>query len=437
MDPLEFAFASSFSFSVMYDYQVMKITSLRDLFKIPWQRTLYIMFFSQLMTGVGFSSIFPFLPLYVKELGSTTSLSIELLAGLVYSGQAFTMMIASPIWGTLADRYGRKIMVERATFGAAALLLIMASVRSAEELVLLRTIQGLVTGVVGAVNALVAANTPRERMGYAMGLLQVGLGTGIALGPLLGGALADAFGYGMVFYVTAALLFLAGIIVLFGVQEEFVPVTDRKAQGNQFIVKWREILSMSGVFLTYGMNFLSQLGRMMILPIIPLFVETIVTNTGKLNTFTGLVVGISSATTTLSAIYLGRLGDRIGHRRVLIFGMLASALLYLPQSLVTEGWQLLLLYALVGVGLGGIIPSVSALLARYTPQGEEGAVYGLDNSIRAGARSIAPMLGSGVAIWFGLRGTYVATALVFLFAALLAAWFLPKPEFVHAVQQES
>ena len=410
---------------------------VKEALAVRWQRTLYIMFFAQIMTGVGFSTVFPFLPLYIKELGSTTSLSIELLAGLVYSGQAFTMMITSPIWGTLADRYGRKIMVERATFGAAILLLMMASVRSAEELVLLRTIQGLVSGVVGAANALVAANTPRERMGYAMGLLQVGLGTGIALGPLIGGALADAFGYGVVFYVTAALLFLAGVIVLVGVQEEFVPVEDREVQGNQFIVKWREILSMSGVFMTYSMNFLGQLGRMMIVPIIPLFVATLVTNTDRLNTFTGLVTGVCSATTTLSAVYLGRLGDRIGHRRVLIFSLLATALLYLPQSLVNEGWQLLLLYALVGVGLGGIIPSVSALLARYTPLGEEGAVYGLDNSIRAGARSVAPMLGSGVALWFGFRGTYVATALVFLLAAFLAAWFLPKPEPGHEVQLES
>jgi DHA1 family multidrug resistance protein-like MFS transporter len=404
---------------------------------VRWQRTLYIMFVTQLMTGVGFSSIFPFLPLYVKELGSTTNLSIELLAGLVYSGQAFTMMLTSPIWGTLADRHGRKLMVERAMFGGAILLFFMASVRSAEELVLLRTIQGLVTGVVGAVNALVAAGTPRERMGYAMGLLQVGLGTGIALGPLIGGALADAFGYGVVFYVTAAMLFLGGIIVLIGVQEEFVPIADHGERSNHFIVKWREILSMPGVFLTYGMNFLGQLGRMMIVPIIPFFVATLVTNSDKLNTFTGLVTGISSATTTLSAIYLGRLGDRIGHRRILIFSLLGSALLYLPQSVVNEGWQLLLLYALVGVGLGGIIPSVSALLARYTPHGEEGAVYGLDNSIRAGARSIAPLLGAGVVLWFGLRGTYVATALIFLFATLLAIWFLPKPDSPDVVQVES
>lgn len=409
---------------------------IRVALSIPWQRTLYIMFFAQLMTGVGFSSIFPFLPLYVKDLGTRTNLSIALLAGLVYSAQAFTMMIASPIWGTLADRYGRKLMVERAMFGGAIILLMMAFVRSAEELVMLRAIQGLITGVVPATNALVASVAPRERCGYAMGLLQVGMGAGIALGPLIGGALADVFGYSVVFYVTAALLLLAGTTVLVGVKEEFVPPEDREKRGSQFLIRWRKILSMPGVVMAYFMSFLNQFGRMMIVPILPLFVETLLSEAEKLNTFTGLVIGVSSATTTLSAVYLGRLGDRIGHRRVLVFSLIFSASIYLPQSAVSEGWQLLLLYALVGVGLGGIIPSVGALLANYTPQGEEGAVYGLDNSIRSGARSLAPMLGSAVAVWVGLRGTYVATAIIFLFAALLAFWRLPKPGSITQASQQ-
>jgi MFS transporter, DHA1 family, multidrug resistance protein len=186
-----------------------------------WQKTLYIMFFAQLMTAVGFSSIFPFLPLYVQELGAVSGLSIELLAGLVFSGQAFTMMLAAPFWGSLADRYGRKLMVERALFGGAIILFLMAFARSAEELVILRALQGLITGTVAAANALVAAQAPRERAGYAMGLLTVSMGGGVALGPLIGGVIADTFSYSAAFYVTGALLFLAGLVVFFGIQETF------------------------------------------------------------------------------------------------------------------------------------------------------------------------------------------------------------------------
>ena len=165
---------------------------LKALTKIPrWQRTLIVLFFSQMATAVGFSSIFPFLPLYVKSLGSSTGMSVELLAGLVFSAQAFTMMLAAPVWGRLADRYGRKLMIIRASFGGAIVLLMMAFVQTAEQLVALRALQGLISGIVAANSALLAAQVPRERMGYAMGTLQVGLGAGVAFGPLIGGIVAD------------------------------------------------------------------------------------------------------------------------------------------------------------------------------------------------------------------------------------------------------
>lgn len=416
-----------FPFILGYHSQVMSFSSIKRAFSLQWQRTLYIMFFAQLMTAVGFSSIFPFLPLYVKDLGSTTNLSIELLAGLVFSAQAITMMIASPIWGSLADRYGRKLMVIRSSFGGAVLLLLMAFVRSAEELVLLRAIQGLITGTLAAANALVASEVPRDRTGYAMGLLQVGLGTGIALGPMLGGVIADAYGYAPAFYITAVLLFLTGILVLVGVKEEYSP-SDDQAERKSLLVEWRGLLGTSGVLVTYGMRFMSSLGRMIIIPIIPLFIQSLMIEQSGINTFTGLVIGAGSAATTLSAIYLGRLGDWIGHRRIVIMSIFAAALLYFPQGLVTEGWQLLLLFAIVGIAMGGIIPGISAMLSGFTSPGKEGAVYGLDNSIQAAARSIAPLLGSGVALLFGFRGTFVATGLLFILAGVVAVWRLPKLE---------
>jgi DHA1 family multidrug resistance protein-like MFS transporter len=401
---------------------------LRNLVAERWQRTLYIMFFVQFMSAVGFSSIFPFLPLYVESLGSKTNLSIELLSGLVFSSQAITMMIASPIWGALSDRVGRKLMVGRASFGGAFMLFLMAFARSAEELVLLRAIQGLITGTLAATNALVAAEAPRERTGYAMGLLQVGLGAGVAIGPLIGGAVADAFGYSTAFFVTAALLLLSGITVFLGIDEKFVPARTMTGDTRPFSASWRLILSARGVKPTYLMRFMSQLGRTMLIPIAPLFIQTLHKTSFGINTLTGLMVGVSSALTTISAVYLGRLGDRKGHRRIVIASLFIIAMLYLPQSLVTNPWQLIALRALSGAAMGGVIPSLSSLLARFTQYGEEGAVYGLDNSIRAGARSIAPLIGSVVAVWFGLRATFIAAGLLFVIAALMAARFLPRSD---------
>jgi DHA1 family multidrug resistance protein-like MFS transporter len=412
-----------------------------------WQQNLGIIFFAQMCSAVGFSMIFPFLPLYVEDLGTNTSISIEFWAGMVFSAQAFTMMIASPIWGALADRYGRKLMVQRAMFGAMVTIFLMAFAHTAEQLVLLRAIQGLITGTVSAANALVAASAPRKHSGFAMGVVQVGLWSGVALGPLIGGILADAYGFRVPFLITAGLQFVAFILVWVGVHEDFTPETRSANQNKSFITEWRHVFTMDGVLQTYIIRFLAGLSRSLIIPIMPLFIVLLFTSRSAgvplpeflegfiepagVSTYTGLVVGVSSATSTLSAVYLGRLGDRIGHRRILIGSALVAMLLYIPQGFVAFAWQLLILQGLTGLAIGGLVAAPSALLARYTDPGEEGAVYGLDNSVVAGARAVAPLIASGVAIWFGLRMMFVAMPLVFLIIGLIAMLVLPADPLTH------
>jgi DHA1 family multidrug resistance protein-like MFS transporter len=395
----------------------------------PWRKTLYIMVFCQVITSIGFSSIFPFLPLYVKSLGAVTSLGTDVLTGLVFSCQAITMMIASPIWGTLADRWGRKLMVERAMFGGAVLLGLMAFVRSAEELVLLRAIQGLITGTIGAANALVAALVPRERTGYAMGLLQVGLASGVGLGPIIGGALADAYGYPAAFYVTSALLAIAGVIVAFGVEEHFIPQAKSGDRKRGFWREWRHIFSASGVVTTYALRFLDSLARMAFIPILPLFALELLSEAELVNSFTGLVIGSAAVAAAVFSVFFGRLGDHAqgrGHRRIVIVCALTGFFSFLLQAWAGSGWQVLLLQFLAGIAHGGIVTGVSALLARYTECGEEGAVYGLDNSINSGARALAPMIGVSIGVWLGFRAVFGAISLLYLTAAVLALWALPQ-----------
>jgi DHA1 family multidrug resistance protein-like MFS transporter len=391
-----------------------------------WRKTLYIMVFCQVITSIGFSSIFPFLPLYVKSLGSVTSLGTQMLSGLVFSSQALTMMIASPIWGALADRWGRKLMVERAMFGGALLLGLMAFVRSAEELVLLRAIQGMITGTIGAANALVASVVPRERSGFAMGLLQVGLGAGVGLGPIIGGAVADAFGYRAAFYVTSALLAVAGVIVAIGVQEDFVAPAKAGSRKPGFWREWRHILAAPGVVATYALRFMDALSRMAFIPILPLFALELMAQASQVNSFTGLVIGSASAAAAVFSVFFGRLGDRTGHRPIVIACALGGFGSFLLQAWVGSGWQFLLLHLVAGVAHGGIVTGVTALLARYTQCGEEGAVYGLDNSINSGARALAPMIGVSIAMWLGLRAVFGAISILYLAAAILALWGLPR-----------
>ena len=396
-------------------------------FLTNWKFTLSVVFVAQVLSAVGFSMIFPFLPLYIDELGSVGGHSTELLSGLVISVQGLTMMFTAPLWGAVADRFGRKKMIMRAMFGGGVTLAMMAFVQSAEQLILVRALQGLVTGTVSANNALVASVTPRSRVGFAMGALQVGLWAGVAVGPLLGGVLADLFGYSMPFLLTAGLLSVGGFVVMLGVSEDFRPAPglERFAMGAM-IRGWRDILATSGVSLLFMMRFLAGLARTVIIPIAPLFVVTLLaSDAASSNTWAGAVMAVSAATSTIGAVYLGNLGDRISHRRVLLWSAVAATCLYLPQAFVGDIWQLLALQGMAGFAAGGIVSAPSALLSRFTSKETAGAVYGLDNSVISGSRAAAPLVGASVAILLGMRGTFFAAALVFALIALVTWRLLP------------
>lgn len=393
-----------------------------------WQRNLYILAFVQLVSAVGFSSVFPYLPLYAEELGSSTGMSIELLTGLVFSAQAFTMMITAPIWGALADRHGRKMMVIRATLGGGAAICLMAFVTSAEQLVLLRAVQGALSGVMGALTALVAANVPRERAGYALGVLQVGMWGGVSVGPLIGGAVADNVGFQEAFIIPAALLVGASLLVWFGVEEHFEPFSRQQINAHHtgFLAAWWHVLTSQGVALTYSARFLSQFGRTVVMAFSALFIKELMHSEGQAATATGAALAISAVAGTISAVYLGRLGDRIGHRRVLIGAALLSALFHAPMSVSANVWQFALLLTLAGAATGGIMPTLSALLAGYTEPGEEGAVYGLESAIMASARAAGPLVGAAIVTWWGLPSIYLASGAIFIVMTVIAWRWLPS-----------
>ena len=396
-----------------------------------WKRVLVIMFVAQLLSAVGFSMIFPFLPNYVESLGSTWNLNLVFLAGAVFSSQAITMMLASPVWGAVADRVGRKPMVQRAMFGGALIILLMGFAQNAEQLVLLRAVQGLVTGVVSAGNALVASVAPRERSGFALGTLQTALTSGVALGPVLGGILADSYGFRASFVITAVLLTIGGILVQFGVRESFTPPAHaRRLRGMKN--DWMHVLRTPGVGTTFAARFMAWLGRGVMVPILPLFVPFLLSEGARTSTYTGLVIGIAAATSTVSAILLGNLGDRIGHRTVLIASAALAGATYVPMAFVDAGWQLLALNGLAGVAIGGVMPSLSALLNVVTEQTEVGSAFGLDNAVIAASRAVAPLVGVGLAALLGggemgYRAVFLSAAVLFAATIAIATSLRPRP----------
>lgn len=361
--------------------------------------------------------VLPFLPLYINELGVRTWGTIEFWSGLVFSAQAMTMMISAPLWGAVADRYGRKLMLIRATLGGAVLIALMGFVHSAEQLTLLRALQGLVTGTIPAATALVASNAPREYSGESLGLLQTGTWMGVAIGPLIGGFIGDTFGFRECFWITGVLLALSGFAIIIWVQEDFKPAVKVKRQS--FTQSFRGLLSAPRMLSLYSVTFLQTTGLTLIFPIAPLFIMKLMQSTSGAASATGLMMGIMALTGSISAVWLGRMGDRIGHVRILLLCMLASVCIYIPQAMVDATWQLILLQALAGFAYGGIQPSVGALMNLQMPAGSQGATFGIDAGITAAGRSVAPLLAALFAMWLGIRSVFILAAGIYGVAAIV------------------
>ena len=383
-----------------------------------WRRNLYTLVAVQILSVAGFSFVFPFLPLYVAELGVATRGSVAFWSGLVFSSHGLTMMLSSPMWGVVADRYGRKPMLIRASLGGALMVVLMGFAQNAEQLVLIRTVQGLLTGVVSASSALVAASVPREKSGESLGLIQTGTWVGVAIGPLIGGVVGEAFGFRSSFFLTGAALALAGVAVIFWVEEEFEPPPLRERV--KFWQGFRKLLRAPDMASLYSVSFLQSLGRSVTLPILALFFLELLTSNQGASLITGLSLGAKAAVGSVSAIFLGRLGDRLGHEKVLLAGSLLAVLAYLPQAFVTSAWQLVCFQALTGVGAGAMMPATSALLNLRTPRGAHGTTFGLGNSVNSAGRMVAPMLGAIIAAWFGMRGVFGVTAVVYGVLGLVA-----------------
>jgi DHA1 family multidrug resistance protein-like MFS transporter len=391
-----------------------------------WQRTLIVVWIAEFISLIGFAMVMPFLPFYVQELGVSDPDQVKFWSGLIVSAHAVTMGIFAPIWGSVADRYGRKLMLERAIFGAAIVVTLMGFAQSPQQLLALRLLQGCLTGTVPAATTLVAGTVPRERTGFALGWLQMGIFAGVSVGPLVGGLVADTLGYQTSFLVTGSLLFVSGLGVLFFVREDFKRPQLKPGEQNP---RWWEGLAMAvrsrELLIVLVTRLLTRTGVRVIGPVLPLFVATLIPESSRLATMAGIVTGASAASSSIGSVVLGRAGDRIGYRRVLLASAIAAAILYAMQAAVTNTTQLILLQFCVGAALSGTISSLTALLAMLAPDGRQGAVYGLSTSVVSGANALGPMLGASLAVVLGNRATFLLAAGIFALSAVLIGWLLP------------
>lgn len=388
----------------------------------PWRKILYLVTVSEFIAVSAFGFFAPFIPLYIQQLGHLTQEEAALWSGIAMGGGGIGAFLSAPLWGMLADRWGRKPMLIRAQILGAIIAGLFALAPNIYVFSLLRILAGVLTGIIPAALALVAAVTPRDKIPFAMGILMAAIYSGTTMGPLIGGFLADKFGYHTTFIVTGILLFLGSMIILFFVKEHFQRPTREQQTSLKDLVHLAispEILSLLIVII------ILNIGPQMISPVLPLIISSL-SSTVDTATMSGLAFALIGGMSAVSSLVATRIHGKFSLKTILVFCCFATGLLYLPPMWAFSVNRLIILVGLTGIFVGGIFVSSSSIIGMKVPITQQGVAYGLSSSATALGMGMGPLLGGGLASLIGLRSIFGVTTGIFIIAGTMVTLMLAK-----------
>ena len=384
---------------------------------MKWRRNLYAAWLAQILSVTGFGFVLPFVPFYIQELGVTDPNQLRLWTGILSSAPALSMAIMAPIWGLIADRWGKKLMLLRAMFFGAIILSLLATTRTVQAVLVLRICQGLFTGTVTASAALVATGTPRDKLGFALGLLSSSTFIGISIGPAIGGFVAEWFGYRTSFLIGGGMLALGFIFVLLLVHEADSSVDEQTVPGQPSrpkLQKGTPRLITAGMIGLFLLILMLRFVRSLPIPFLPLYVQELRGQLAGSASTTGAISAGRGLVTAIAAVTLTRFGDK--HARLVVVGILlaVAAVVSLPVFFASSLWSFAAILVAATFFLGGVEPLVQAELSSRVVPGRRGLLFGVQTAVSNIGWFVSPLVGSLISIRFGIRYIFL-TLTIFLF----------------------
>ena len=340
-----------------------------------WRRNVVVIATASFVGFTGFTLVMPFLPLYFHELGIEDVGEVALWSGLSLGvTPAMTAMLA-PFWGRLADRFGRKIMVERSLVSFIVIMAAMAFVTRPWHIFALRALQGFFAGYGALALTMAADSAPRERTAYAIGLVQTAQRLGPALGPVIGGAVAQLAGLRNAFLITSCFYVVAVLLVFFMFDES----STRPAAGGreERAISFRNVLAFENFILLMGVVFALQFVERTLGPVLPLFVAQLGTPLDRVPLVAGVLFSMGAGSAAVGNQASWRLLHHVP-ARVLIatsagIGAVGAATYVLAPS---TAW-LIAATPLLGVALGAATTGAYTAASSVMPPSARGAAFGL------------------------------------------------------------
>jgi MFS family permease len=395
-----------------------------------WQRNLAVCALGSFTTIIAMTLLLPFLPLYVEQLGVSDPAEIAQWSGVAFGATFLSAAFTAPLWGRLGDRYGRKLMLIRASLGMAVAMSLIGLAENVWQLVLLRLLAGLLGGYASGATILVATQTPKARSGWALGMLSSGIMAGNLAGPLIGGSLPPLIGIRNTFFLAGAAIFVTFLATLFLMKEAPRPPRSKEHKAAARASVWAGISDRRPVLIMLVVASLLMFAVMSIEPIITVYLIQL--KAEQVTVAAGLVMSATALGSIISASRLGKLADRIGHWTVVTGCLTVASLLLIPQAFVTQEWQLVLLRFLMGLALGGLLPCIAAIIRHAVPENVAGRMLGYSTSSQYVGQVLGPLAGGFLGGHFGMRVVFLGTC-VLLAACAVATWlFKPRSALVIA-----
>ena len=382
-----------------------------------WKRTVYISLVCVFCTAFGVSQLAPILPLYFHDLGVQTPEAMSLWSGLATGATYIIVCLAAPFWGRVADKKGRKITLIRSSFGMALCNVLIAFQTTPEGVVLIRLVQGLVSGFYSASITLIASESPIERTGWALGLLASANLAGSLIGPLLGGYIADTVGIRNDFIIVGALMGLAGVLATIFIHENYVPQLNPEKLSLRKLKE--QIPEFNSIVALCVASFIYAICIMSLQPVISVYIKGIVpSDTENLAFIAGTVFSAMGIAQLMSSSPLGKLVDKIGPRKVLVVSLIYVGILNIPQAYVSDVYQLAIIRFLQGFGLGGMLPALNTYLSSKTPREFTGQVFSYNQSCLFFGYFLGSVGGASLMAWLGFTTLFWVSGGLFIISAL-------------------
>ena len=382
-----------------------------------WKRTVYISLVCVFCTAFGVSQLAPILPLYFHDLGVQTPEAMSLWSGLATGATYIIVCLAAPFWGRVADKKGRKITLIRSSFGMALCNILIAFQTTPEGVVLIRLVQGLVSGFYSASITLIASESPIERTGWALGLLASANLAGSLIGPLLGGYIADTVGIRNDFIIVGTLMGLAGVLATIFIHENYVPQPNPEKLSIRKLKE--QIPEFNSIVALCVASFIYAICIMSLQPVISVYIKGIVpSDTENLAFIAGAVFSAMGIAQLMSSSPLGKLVDKIGPRKVLVVSLIYVGILNIPQAYVSDVYQLAIIRFLQGFGLGGMLPALNTYLSSKTPREFTGQVFSYNQSCLFFGYFLGAVGGASLMAWLGFTTLFWVSGGLFIISAL-------------------